>query len=197
VTTLGSAASRSATDRRGSNSTETRDLFGSRLGSRLDRGLSLRHRARCSNNDPLTVMLVVDALLNVAPGHEFNAVQLTRSLEAAYPYMLWNARVVSKILSDVAGTLRNAIGVKIAQIRGMSLSAAERTTWSPLYRKRQAEGYRYVVTVTREGWEVMLALRAELQAAAETLISGAAFADYPLGPDVPSDGCPVASGITG
>jgi hypothetical protein len=193
VSGTGDAPSRSAADRRGSGASVTRDLLLGSVNSRLDQGLRLRHKTPCSKNDPLTVMLVLDALLNVFPGEEFNAAQLTRTLEARYEYILWNGRIVSRILTDLYATLYEAMTDKMANRRGLPLSSDERQRWTPLHRVRQAEGWRYTINVTAEGWELMLRLREELQVLAARFVSNVEFEDYPLAPDIPSENCPVVT----
>jgi hypothetical protein len=106
------------------------------------------HRARNGINDPLSQMLVIDALIRHRPGVRLRARYMTRHLRATKPYFIWDTQIIGRIL----GSLHDKSIVAYTPYRWLPIKASNDQTGTIYFLTRHPETYRWL-------WKVMMQLR--------------------------------------
>lgn len=165
---------RPQTDLRGLRSMPDAALaIGARDRRALGGGLKLRMPVPNGVHDPLTHMLIVEALLNAMPDVRFSSAELTRRLQSDFPWIIWEAITVGRVLGDIHE----------------SLSGLMSGPMLPFDRTRLADGNRWNTRPTSYGWQALVRLRVDLQKLATEDIELTAAGTRPSRLDTPLQRC--------
>ena len=86
--------------------------LGTRQRLRWDASLHWRYRVPNGQNDPLTHLYVLGALMNISPEIELRAANLACWLNNTAPAFSWDSVTVGKVLSDLCDAFESVLGAK-------------------------------------------------------------------------------------
>ena len=133
------------------------DAAGSPVGTRRrirwDSSTHWRYRVANGHNDPLTVLYVHGALMNISPEIELRAGNLAKWLDDTAPAFSWDSVTVGKVLSDLCDGFEQRLGAKCGLIergrdqksifyvfhRNQETATLARSLYDDLYRLAEVE----------------------------------------------------------